>query len=481
MFSKFLILFFLLLLLPGCAGSDSENFETDSNSSESGTTVPEINTSSNLELRCGIIADGKFQSNPSSSLITRSERVDVEVLGSDTVIVTPLTGSNAGNKQLVKLHAISSSQVQSLRILHGIDVLKKALAQGAHFIPAGKNCDYVFPGGGLGVVGQIFSLEGKSMSELMLEQGSALPSNGETCLGEIMFDCYKGIPLTSRPPSDIELDMQSVSLNSECGSVRNGNLLNPVTTAELVKVNALSPSHVLVTRLLGVESGNSQIIKLHGLGEEGLTETAKQSATNFITLSSSPEAYLSTESLTCELEIEGSGIGVPGYLFTKNGQSINEELIRRGYAVNSTNDPCGGDKISACYQNIRDNAPVIEDPPPPQPGSGGGNETGSGDGFTENLIRNFLWKPKAERDGNLAILVNPLNVRVVVTGNVTETLTNTGPSNGRGTTARARRPGCSFGSAVVTFFNSSGAQIPVAGSGNSVTIPDGCKRVEFRR
>jgi len=97
------------------------------------------------------------------------------------------------------------------------------------------------------------------------------------------------------------------------------------------------------------------------------------------------------------------------------------------------------------------------------------------------VIRNFLWKPRSERDGKLTVLVNPTNVRIEVTGAISETLINSGPSNGRGTTGRSTvNQGCNYGANIsVEFFDSVGRRILVADGRTSVTIPNGCNRLEF--
>lgn len=464
-FFIFLVSLILLLFISACADSSKDDSSVAASIDEE--------TAQGFASSCGVIEDDKPREIPS-----RADIVDVEVIGTDALIITRRDGPEAGNKQLVKLHAISSSGINSFRLLHGIDIMKRRLAGGAYFVPAGRNCGVVLPGGGEGILGQVYSINGESMSELMLKQGSAMPSD-DICNGATLFACYSTIPLTPRQPSEIELDVQNVNLSSQCGTVRNGNLENPSTRAELVRVIATSSTQVVITRLLGLEAGNPQIVKLHGLSAVGLSNTANRLGVNYIAANAAPEAYVVIESQECEVEIDGTGIGVVGQLFTKSGQSINEELIRQGYA-RSTNDTCRGNLISACYNEIAASAPVIEDPVAPPPGVPAGG--GSGGGFNEGVISWFLWKPVSESNGNVVVLVNPRNVRVEVTGAVNETLVDSGPSNERGTTARGRRTGCAYGGNItVSFFNVLGQAIPVAGGGTTVNIPNGCNRVEFRR
>ena len=97
------------------------------------------------------------------------------------------------------------------------------------------------------------------------------------------------------------------------------------------------------------------------------------------------------------------------------------------------------------------------------------------------VLRRFLWKPVAERDGNVVVLIDRPGVRVEVYGSISETLTDFGPSNDRGTTARGDQPGCRYGTNVqVEFFDaSSGARLAYIDGQTSVTVADGCGRVEF--
>ena len=96
-------------------------------------------------------------------------------------------------------------------------------------------------------------------------------------------------------------------------------------------------------------------------------------------------------------------------------------------------------------------------------------------------LRRFLWKPDSERDGNVVVLIDRQNVRVEVFGAISETLTDFGPSNDRGTTARGSFPGCDYGSGIqLQFYDaSSGRRLAYVNGETSITIADGCQRQEF--
>lgn len=95
-------------------------------------------------------------------------------------------------------------------------------------------------------------------------------------------------------------------------------------------------------------------------------------------------------------------------------------------------------------------------------------------------ISSFIWKPESERDEKLVVLVNPTNVRMVVTGSLSETLSNSGPSNGFGSTGRGSFSGCSYGTNIeIEFFDSRGLRILTAGGRSSLSIPRGCERFQF--
>lgn len=102
--------------------------------------------------------------------------------------------------------------------------------------------------------------------------------------------------------------------------------------------------------------------------------------------------------------------------------------------------------------------------------------------LSNRAISWFLWKPVSDSNGNVVVLVDPPGVVVIATGSGgSERLTDYGPSNDRGTTARGSVPGCRFGQdVIVEFYDSQGRIVPLVNGAYRVRVPDGCERNEFR-
>ena len=448
---KVLLLFLVLLCCACSSSSDGSEDQTDPEQNDTPTEVGDIS----FGTLCGVAEVARLI-NP----VTDAEFVAVEVLNSNEVIISSADDPNDPERRLVKLHGITASGVNPFRQLHGASVMEQALLGRGYFVPAGPSCPYVVNGQEVGVLGQIFSADGQSMSELMLQQGAAVPL-AETCDGDQLAVCYETIGVVARPPSDVELDLVPTQISSSCGAVKDGIIVNPVTAAEEVGVQAVAANEVIITRFRGVEAGNQQLVKLHGLSTAGIPAFRLAQGINLI--NSAGAAYFLAASHGCGAVLPSGGLGVYGQLYTREGVSINEELLRMG-SVLAEADPCSGDLLLACYQTVQAEAPDPGDEP-----------------VSDLIIDNFLWKPVSEANGNLVVLVNPQGVQVLVTGAVTETLTDFGPSNDRGTTARGGRPGCGYGSNIrVDFFDGEGRRVYIANGADSVSIPNGCDRVEFR-
>ncbi len=256
-----------------------------------------------------------------------------------------------------------------------------------------------------------------------------------------------------------------IAFASLCGAVIDGTLFNPIASADLepVTVEVLQPDTVIIRRTAGIDAGNAQLVKLHGVSRSGVQQNfLLQAGIDLIRQLTASGAFFVRagnviDSLgvgtPCELSFDGGGLGTAGQLFSPAGENVNEALLREG-AVLPRTDACGSELLQTCYQSIQPN-----------------------EQFSTQTIRNFLWKPVSERDGNLVVLVDPVGITVIVNG---EPLPDFGPSNGRGTTARANRPGGAFGGNItVTFVDSQGRTVVLSNGERSVNIPNGAQRVEF--
>jgi hypothetical protein len=249
------------------------------------------------------------------------------------------------------------------------------------------------------------------------------------------------------PASNISID-----LSSDCGTVVSGQVLNPPPLSSAVEVQVtqvVSHNVVIVQRPQG-----SQVVRILGLADNISSLKAQRGRSQLSALLGS--AILVTDD--CPATFGGGGQGINGQLFTASlGVSFAERLLsQNGGEADTGSTACGTNLLSSCYQALVDQAPPLV-------------------GAT---VSNFLWKPVAERDGNLVILLSPANASVFANG---EALVNFGPSNGRGTTARANKPGCAFGAnAKVEAFDSQGRPLVFPGGATSFTIANGCNRVEFQ-
>lgn len=100
--------------------------------------------------------------------------------------------------------------------------------------------------------------------------------------------------------------------------------------------------------------------------------------------------------------------------------------------------------------------------------------------YSDDVITSFIWKPVSESTGNLVVLINPFNASCVVDGAITETLTNTGASNGKGSTLRGQKRGCTYGNGVKIYcFDKSGLPIRNFDGNDYVLVPGGCDRFEY--
>lgn len=273
----------------------------------------------------------------------------------------------------------------------------------------------------------------------------------------MLTSCTKGSSGVSAEEFAAEVDqvgaLPASTAASDCGVVVEGALQNPPDSAEaiighiaaaeqpdLVVVQPSNPSMgPLLVKLLGVEPS----------GRSGASERIQAIAPP------SHNIFLYPAGTGCDTVTPGGGVGVLGTIVLADGRVLSEILLEEGLLLHdSGRSVCSSSLVTGCYE-------ALEVPLPKLSGQ---------------TVSNFLWKPRSERDGDLVVLLNPYGATIVVNGT---TLANSGPSNGRGTTARGSRPGCAYGRATVEVFNSRGEVVTFPGGKESYTIENGCDRVEF--
>ena len=238
---------------------------------------------------------------------------------------------------------------------------------------------------------------------------------------------------------------------TSCGTVVNGELKNPVASKDGIRVTTevLTPSQIIGT----MSDGGKILIKLHGI-KDGSSKFLAAATAKLKAIAGDGQAIFFKAGEDCTTTVSGGGVATVGSLFTLAGKSYAEELIASGYATLAYNDYCGGSLISNCYDSLQEDAPKVGD-----------------------VLTKFLWKPEADKDGKLVVLVSTYNAKVVVNG---ETLNNTGASNGYGSTARGTRNGCAYGANPRVRVYTSKDEIVLFPNGQAeYVIPNGCQRHQF--
>lgn len=182
----------------------------------------------------------------------------------------------------------------------------------------------------------------------------------------------------------------------------------------------------------------------------------------------------------CEVVTADGGSGVLGTIVLADGRVLTELLLSNGFLqMDGSTRHCSASLVENCYHALAEAAPdptptpAAVSPAPQQPGATPAPSTGQVSG---SVINHFLWKPRSDRDGTLAILFNPTASRVTVNGG---DLHNSGPSNGRASTFRGGHSGCSYGRAVIQAWDTRGRLLQWPGGQSSYVIANGCNRVEF--
>jgi hypothetical protein len=204
-----------------------------------------------------------------------------------------------------------------------------------------------------------------------------------------------------------------------------------------------------------------QLIKLHGIDVPALGSQRAVAQEVIASLSLQGDGYFYAAEPDCSINLEDGTQGIVGHLFSANGKSFAEELIKKNAAIVST-DVCQGFKVSPCYRALAEQSipptPTIEIPEYEGPATA--------KGF-------ILWKPISDSDGRLAVHSVPYGTSVRVEGEMGR---NQGGGNGYGSLARFRKTGCSYGKNVKLELILSGGEKHTFKDKTFATIPDGCRR-----
>jgi len=179
----------LSCFLSGCTKESSDDSSDNTESSDSSS--PHSESASSPLVKCGVFTDGAFQQNVP---FEKSEIVNVKGVGSDLVIITRTTGEQARNSQVVKLQGTTSSGISSSKSKRAADFTNANASFNALFLPASNDCTVSLPDGGLGVYGHIFTQDGRSLNEMLVQKGLANPEAG-ICGGDALAGCYAGLPV----------------------------------------------------------------------------------------------------------------------------------------------------------------------------------------------------------------------------------------------------------------------------------------------
>lgn len=243
--------------------------------------------------------------------------------------------------------------------------------------------------------------------------------------------------------------------STTCGVPVNNDITKKPSDEFLINATIDTVISAELYILTPFEGGEEFLVKLPAVKDNSTSRSQRGYIYNLIRQSGTfVKVYKAQKD--CVVTVPGGGKAYIASIVLENGTVLAEKLLRMGYLT--TEDPvCVNASIVSCYQSLK--------------GIDVGTQAGN------QVVSNFLWKPDADKDGKLVVLLNPYNVSIYVNG---EKLENTGPSNGRGTTARGKKPGCQYGRATVKVIEDTGLVVKFPDGNLTYTIANGCKRVEFK-
>lgn len=248
------------------------------------------------------------------------------------------------------------------------------------------------------------------------------------------------------------------TLRTSCDTVFNGTRVNPPNRKDASRgsLTYIGPNLVLMKM-----KKREQLIKLHAVDVPTLGSQRAVAEQVITALAAKGDGYFFPAEPDCLINLEDGTQGIVGHLFSADGKSFAEELIKKNAAVVTT-DVCQGFLVSPCYRAL------AEEFAPPTPTATIPEYEGpaTAKGF-------ILWKPVSDSNGRLAVHSVPYGASVRVEGELGR---DQGAGNGYGSLARFRKPGCGYGKNVKLELLLPGGEKHTFKDKTFATVPDGCRR-----
>jgi hypothetical protein len=248
----------------------------------------------------------------------------------------------------------------------------------------------------------------------------------------------------SNPPSN----GSSSEFTSNCGTVVDEKIKNPVKRKD---GEAISVKEILGSNLVGLS--DNRLVKLAGIGPGALEK--REAAKNMIAALSSDAITYFQASDNCTVQLINGATGSVGQLFTSDGKSFSEELLKAGLVDVDSNDVCGANQLASCYNALK-----------------------SSDIKSAGEIHKFLWKPLSDTKGDVAV-IHELHCNTIAYINGQE-FRYAGSGNGRCGTFVGTKPGCAYGTNIkIEFIDKDTGKAYFHKGQPYVIVPNGCARFEF--
>ena len=179
---------------------------------------------------CGVVIDGELKNPPP---VSEGQEVSISRVVSSSLVIV----QNGLTEQLIKLHGLGDNVYDFQK-----DAARSFLADYStvYFYPAGNNCVAAISGGGAATVGQLFTWDGVSLSEPLLERKLASVDESDPCNPSLLTSCYNAVRAREQLPiADTRLFLWKPISESD------GNLavlVEPYNTAIVVNDELLASS-----------------------------------------------------------------------------------------------------------------------------------------------------------------------------------------------------------------------------------------------